>query len=222
MIITWYGQSCFKIQTRNSGEEVVVFIDPFDKSIGLRPPFGQGDVVLTTHSHADHNNVLTIKGNPFIIDGPGEYEKKGIEIRGVLAFHDVKEGKEKGVVTIFVIESEDMRICHLGDLGQKELSDEQLEKLGEVDILMVPVGGGSTLSGEQASKIINQIEPRMVVPMHYKIPGLSLKIDSVDGFLKAMGEDKITPQDKIVIKKKELPEDDEATVVVMKPVSSSE
>jgi L-ascorbate metabolism protein UlaG (beta-lactamase superfamily) len=222
MIITWYGQSCFKIQTRNSGEEVVIFIDPFDKSIGLRPPFGQGDMVLTTHDHPAHNNIKTIKGDPFVIDGPGEYEKKGIEIYGISAFHDSKEGKEKGIVSIFLIKSEDMRVCHLGDLGQKELTDEQLERIGEVDILMVPVGGGSTLSGEQASKIINQIEPKIVVPMHYKVPGLSIKIDGIDGFLKAMGESKIDPQEKITIKKKELPNDDETTVIVMKPVSSAE
>lgn len=222
MIITWYGQSCFKIQTRNSGEEVIIFIDPFDKSIGLRPPFGQGNVVLTTHSHSDHNNVKTIKGDPFVIDGPGEYEIRGIEIYGIPAFHDSKEGKEKGLVTIYLIKSEDIKICHLGDLGQKELSDEQLEALEGVDILMIPVGGVFTLSGEQASKIINQIEPKLVVPMHYKIPGLSVKLDGIEGFLKAMGEGKIEPQERITIKKKELPEDDEAKVVVMKPVTSSE
>ncbi len=200
---------------------MAIYIDPFDKSIGLRPPFGQGNIVLTTHDHYDHNNVGTIKGNPFIVEGPGEYEIKGVNIYGTLAFHDSKEGKERGLNTIYVVESEEMRICHLGDLGQRELSEEQLEKMGEIDILMVPVGGNFTLSAEQASRIINQIEPKIVIPMHYKIPGLNLKIDGVDKFLKVMGEGKVEAQEKLVIKKKELPSE-EAKIVVMKTIASRE
>lgn len=221
MTITWYGHSCFKIQTRDSGEEVVIYIDPFDKSIGLRPPFGRGDMVLSTHDHHDHNNVGTIKGNPFVVDGPGEYEIKGVNIFGVSAFHDSKEGKERGATTIYVLESEEMRICHLGDLGQRELTEEQLDKLDGVDVLMIPVGGTFTISGEQAQKIISQIEPKIVIPMHYKIPGLNIKIDGVDKFLKVMGEGKLETQEKLVLKKKELPQE-EAKVVAMKPIASSE
>ena len=222
MIITWYGHSCFKIQTRDSGEEVVIYIDPFDKSIGLRPPFGQGHIVLSTHEHYDHNNIKTIKGEPFVIEGPGEYEVKGIRIRGILAYHDSKLGQERGLNTIYVIESEEMRICHLGDLGQSLLSEEQLEALDGVDILMIPVGGIFTISAEQAPKIINQIEPAIVIPMHYKVPKLNIKkLDGIDRFLKVMGEGKITPQDKLVIKKKELPSE-EAKVIILKLTGSSE
>lgn len=220
MTITWYGHSCFRIQTRDSGEEVVIYIDPFDKSIGLRPPFGQGDIVLVTHNHYDHNNVKTIKGEPFIIEGPGEYEIKGINIRGILAFHDPKEGKERGTTTIYVIESEGIRVCHFGDFGQRELTEEQLDVLDGVDILMIPVGGAFTISGEQASKIINRVDPRIAIPMHYKIPGLAVKLEGVDNFLKVMGEEKLLPQEKLVLKKKELSQE-ETKVVVMKPAISS-
>jgi len=222
MIITWYGHSCFKIQTRNSGKDVVIYIDPFDKSIGLRPPSGQGQIVLSTHGHPDHNNIKTIKGKPFVIEGPGEYEIKGIRILGISAFHDSKEGGERGLTTIYVIESEEMRICHLGDLGQKELTEEQLEGLDGVDVLMVPVGGNFTISGEQASKIINQIEPKIAIPMHYKIPKLAIKLDGVEKFLKVMGEGKIAPEDKLVLRKKELPQEEETKIVILKLAGYSE
>lgn len=211
MVITWYGQSCFKIQ---SGE-TVIFTDPFDKSIGLTPPRGQAHIVTVSHQHFDHANVSSLSGEPLVVEGPGEYETKGVSIKGIFSFHDDKEGKERGVNTIYVIEVEDMKVCHLGDLGQEKLTDEQVEKIDEVDILMIPVGGIFTVDGEQAVKIINQIEPRIVIPMHYKIPGLSLKLAGVDDFLKEMGVAKKELQDKLTLKKKDLPQE-ETQVVVMK------
>ena len=217
MTITWYGHSCFKIQTRNPKEELVIYIDPFDKSIGLRPPSGQGDIVLVTHDHYDHNNIKAIKGEPFVIEGPGEYEIKGINIQGISAFHDAEEGKERGLSTIYVIESEEIRICHLGDLGQKELTEEQLDKLDGVDVLMIPVGGIFTISGERASRLVNQLEPKIAIPMHYKIPGLNIKLEGIDNFLKAIKGGKVEPLEKLVIKKKELSQE-ETRVVVMKPI----
>lgn len=211
MVITWYGQSCFKIQ---SGE-VILFTDPFNKEIGLTPPRSQADVVTISHNHYDHNNREALNGDPLIVDGPGEYEAKGVEVRGVFSFHDDKEGKEKGVNTIYVIEMEGIKIAHLGDLGQNKLTAEQIEKIDGADILMVPVGGTATIDGETAVEVINQIEPRIVIPMHYKIPGLNIKIDGVDVFLKEMGLPKKEAIDKLTIKKKDLPEGD-MEVVVMK------
>ncbi len=211
MVITWYGQSCFKIQ---SGE-TVVFTDPFDKEIGLTPPRGQANVVTISHNHHDHNNQETINGGALVVDGPGEYETKGVEIRGVFSFHDDKEGKERGANTIYVIEVEGIKICHLGDLGQSKLTAEQVEQIDGVDILMIPVGGTFTIDGETAVEIINQIEPRIVIPMHYKISGLSYKLDGVDVFLKEMGETKKEAVDKLTLKKKDLPEE-ETQVVVMR------
>src|SRR3989344_1604423 len=211
MVITWYGQSCFKIQ---SGE-TVVFTDPFNKEIGLTPPRGQADIVTVSHSHFDHNNCESLSGEPLVIEGPGEYEAKKVEVKGVLSWHDDKEGKERGANTIYVIEIEGVKICHLGDLGQSKLTAEQVEKIDGVDILMVPVGGTYTIDGETAVDIINQVEPRIVIPMHYKIPGLTAKLDGVDVFLKEMGAPKKEAVDKLTLKKKDLPEE-EPEVIVMK------
>ena len=205
MVISWYGQSCFKVQ---SGE-IVAVIDPFDKSLGLTPPRQLGaDIVMVSHAHPDHNNVAAISGSPFIIDGPGEYEIKGVKVTGIFSFHDTAEGKEIGGNTIYRLEIEGIKICHLGDLGQKKLSDEQIETIGDIDILMVPVGGGSTINAEEAVAIINQIEPKIVIPMHYKLAGmakLAYDFDSVDNFLKEMGMDKKEAVDKLTMKKKDLP-----------------
>lgn len=211
MKITWHGQSCFKIVTKNT----TIIIDPFSKDIGLKPPHFEADIVTISHDHYDHNNVSALRGAPFVMDSPGEYELKGTAILGIDSFHDKKEGKERGLNTIFVIEAEDMRICHLGDLGQKELTDEQLEKIGEVDILMIPIGGVYTIDSEEAASIINQIEPRIAIPMHYKIPDLNIKLQGIEPFLKEMGMEKQLVE-QLVIKKNDLPKEGEMKVVVMK------
>ena len=133
MKIAWYGQSCFRLIIKTNGaEKTTLFIDPFDKEIGLTPPRGNADIVICSHSHHDHNNVNSLSGAPFVVDGPGEYDIKKVYIKGVYSFHDDKKGKERGINTISIIEAEDLKICHLGDLGQKELSDTQLEKIGEM------------------------------------------------------------------------------------------
>ena len=212
MVITWYGQSCFKIQ---SGETVLI-TDPFAKEIGLTPPRGQVNVVTVSHHHFDHDNIESLSAaNPFIIDGPGEYEVKGVNVTGVLTYHDAKDGKDRGINAAYIIEMEGVKICHLGDLGQAKLTNEQLEIIDGIDILMVPIGGTYTINGEEAADVINQIEPKIVIPMHYKIPGLEIKLDGVDDFLKEMGIAKKDTVDKLTIKKKELPEED-TQVVVMK------
>jgi L-ascorbate metabolism protein UlaG (beta-lactamase superfamily) len=211
MVITWYGQSCFKIQ---SGE-TVIFADPFNKEIGLTPPRGQANIVTVSHRHLDHNNVDSLSGEPLIIEGPGEYEIRGVNIKGIFSYHDNEDGKKRGTNTIYVIEIEGIKLCHLGDLGQKKLTDEQLEEIDEVDILMIPIGGKYTVDAEEAAEIINQIEPRVVIPMHYKISGLKADLGGVEPFLKEMGAAKKSPVDKLTIKKKELPAE-ETEVVVMK------
>jgi len=217
MKIAWYGQSCFRLIVKvNNGEKITIFIDPFDKEIGLTPPRGNADIVISSHNHHDHNNIQSLGGTPFVIDGPGEYDVKKVFIKGVYSYHDDKKGEEHGINTISVIEVEDLKVCHLGDLGQKELSDVQLEKIGEVDILMVPVGGNFTIDGSEAVKIINQIEPSLVIPMHYKIPNVSVKLDGVDKFLQEIGTEKETMEE-LTIQKKDLTEE-EMKVVVMKPI----
>lgn len=216
MHIIWHGQSYFQIiTTRARGEQICVAIDPFDGTIGLRPPSFQADILLITHSHHDHSNKKAIRGQPFIIEGPGEYEVKKIFIQGISAFHDDSQGGKRGLNTIYTIEAGGMRLCHLGDLGQRELTPDQLDKIGDVDILMIPVGGVYTIDGKQASKIVSQIEPRIVIPMHYHIPKLKIKLEGVDKFLRTMGRKSVTAQPKLLVKKKDLPE--ERRVVVLKP-----
>lgn len=213
MIITWLGQSCFKLQ---SGEMVLV-IDPFSKDIGLTPPRFRADLALVSHTHYDHANAAALGGEPFLISGPGEYEVKGVYIHGVETFHDKVQGAERGLNTVYNIKMEDLAIVHLGDFGEGEMRDETLEEIGKADILMIPVGGKYTIDAGEAVKIIKQIEPRLVIPMHYKIPGLKLDLDGVEKFLKEM-EVKIAPQEKLVIKKKDLGEEEKTEVIVLQLV----
>lgn len=211
MIISWCGHSCFKLE---SGE-VIVITDPFPKKIGLKPFQGKADIITVSHDHWDHNNISAIKGTPFIVSGPGEYEIKKVIIQGIPSFHDKTKGKDRGQNTIYLIQIGQVRICHLGDLGQN-LQDDQLEKIGQVDILIIPVGGTFTIASDEAPKIINQIEPRIIIPMHYQLPELKLsaKISPVAKFLKEMGVSP-KPVEKLVVRKKDLVQE-ETEVVVMK------
>ena len=234
MQIIWKGQSFFQILVSKNKENVVkIAIDPYDEQIGLKPPVCEADILLITHSHYDHNNVKTVKAPtsgypPFLISGPGEYEIKGIFIQGISSFHDNAQGKERGENTIYTLESEGIKICHLGDLGQKELTDEQLEKIGAVDILMIPVGGVYTISAKEAAKVISQIEPKIVIPMHYQIPysgrrpdgsyrpKLKVKLEGLDKFLKMMGVKAPEVSKKLSISQKNLPSEG-MKVIVLKP-----
>ncbi len=209
MIITWYGHSCFKINTK----DVTIITDPFDKKIGIKPYFGAADIVTVSHEHYDHNNVESLKGNPFVIRTPGEFETKNIFIYGFRSYHDKKNGAERGVNTIYLIEAEDMRICHLGDLGER-LSDKVIEKLGQVDILMIPVGGVYTLDGKEADDLIDRIEPSIILPMHYKTPALNINLEPLDKFLAVRGIKNQQAADHLTIKKKELNPEENKVVIL--------
>jgi L-ascorbate metabolism protein UlaG (beta-lactamase superfamily) len=151
-----------------------------------------------------------------LIDSPGEYEIKGIFIQGIPSFHDESQGQERGRTTIYTIETEQMSLCHLGDLGQKELTTNQLERIGDVDILMVPIGGKYTISAKEAIKVMAQIEPKIIIPMHYKIPKLKIKLAGSNDFLKSLGIKSIESTDKLLIKKGNLSEE-EAKIIILKP-----
>lgn len=215
MIITWFGQSCFKIQGQNS----TLVTDPFDKSYGLKVPRLAADIVTTSHDHNDHNNIKTVKGiaeaKPFIINGPGEYEAKNIFVRGIPSFHDNKEGVERGTNTIYLIKIDSISLAHLGDLGHV-LSNGQIEKLEGIDILMIPVGGTYTINAKQATEIISQLEPRVVIPMHYNIKGLRLpkKIDGISVFCKEFGACPTEEISKFKVAKKDLPSEEMKVVIL--------
>lgn len=219
MYITWYGQSCFKIQAKSLFQEVVLICDPFEPKIGLKLPKIKADIVTISHAHFDHNFLGKIEGRnlnekPFVIAGPGEYEIKNTLIYGIPSWHDNEQGSKRGENTIYLIETEGISLAHLGDLGQKELSQTQLEQLEKVDVLMIPVGGVYTIDAKQATVIISQIEPRIVIPMHYKIQGLNIKLETIDKFLKEIGAKK-EEVGKLKITKKDLPQE-ETKVVVLK------
>lgn len=211
MLITWLGQSCFKIQDKSGSDGIILVTDPFDKTIGLKVPNFEADIITVSHDHNDHNNVAALRGRPFIINTAGEYDAKGVMIDGIESFHDEKEGVERGRNIIFRIEMDDIVLVHLGDQGAV-LDNKQLEKIVGADILMIPVGGVYTLDAKKAVEVVSQIEPRIIIPMHYKIPGLKINIEGVDKFIKEMGVQP-TMEDKLKISKKELPQEDMELII---------
>jgi L-ascorbate metabolism protein UlaG (beta-lactamase superfamily) len=216
MTLQWFGQSFLRIDTRDT----VIAIDPFSKKEDwgfIKVPRFRADVVLVSHDHPDHNNVSALDGSPLVFKGPGEYEVKGVFIQGHLSFHDESGGKERGLNTIFTLDAEEMRICHLGDIGTKKLSETVLEKLGKVDILFIPVGGKYTVDAAGAWSLVSEIEPAIVVPMHYKVPGLKLPLDGVEKFLKDAVGDK-TPIERLAIRKRDIPTEG-TKVQVLKPLA---
>ncbi len=209
MDITWFGQSCFKIK----GKTTTVITDPYDSSIGLKLPKDmEAQIVLSTHDHRDHNNVLAVTGEPLVITGPGEYEKMGVTILGIPTFHDNTGGSERGSNTIYYFQIDGINFVHLGDLGHV-LTEGQMEQIDDVDILMVPVGSVYTIDGKKAAETVSELEPKIVLPMHYKIPGLEIKLEGPELFLKEMGAENATPQPKLAITRDKLPE--ETTVVLL-------
>ena len=218
MNITWLGQSCFKIEEKVNGNLVTVITDPYDKTIGLRLPKTKANLITVSHNENDHNNVEAILGleenDPFIIDRSGEYEYKGIFVNGIGSFRDKKEMEGLGKSVMFRIEIGGISVLHCGDLGTK-LSDAQLEKIGEVDILLIPVGGTYTLNAKDAAEVVRQVEPRLVVPMHYKIPGLDLDIADVKAFSKEMGNGSDVLS-KLKVNKKDLPVEEIKLVILEK------
>ncbi len=203
MVITYYGLSCFKIQ---SGDNTLVFDLPL-KSSGLRPPRFHSDIIIQSSSY-DAEKVLE---DSFLIDGPGEYEVKGVYIRGMKSYHDSSFGKKYGLNTIYVLRLENMNLCFLGDFGEKELRPELKEGIGKIDILFVPITG--ELDAEEARNIINQIEPAIAIPAHFSE---EKKGDALKKFLGEMGQKDTKPQEKLSIKKKDIKENGTEVVVLEK------
>lgn len=202
MEISWFGQSCFRLKSKNAQ----IICDPFDPATtGLKKPKLSGDVVTVSHTHPDHNATEIVEGDPIIFWGPGEYEVKGARIKGIGSFHDNKEGKERGINTIFTYYLDGVTVCHLGDLGH-QLSSTHLEQLGSIDILLVPVGGVYTIDASDAVEVIGQLEPKIVIPMHYAIPGLKFELGTVEAFFKAYGQQITDPEQKLSMTAEKLPD----------------
>lgn len=205
MNIQYYGDYCFKISTKPAGratEDVVIWTDLLEKGSGLRAPQGQADIVFLTHGNTDEVKE-NLKGEPTVLDAPGEYSAKGIAALGFPTFQDSKEGAERGQNTIYVFESEDIHIAFLGALGH-DLSPDLLDKLNGVDILFVPVGGFGALEPKLAAELARKIEPNIIIPMHYKIAGLTLSLESEKAFCDALGNCPKETLPKLNIKKKDI------------------
>jgi len=207
--INYFGQSCFKVV----GKNIAVAVDPYSPKLGLKLPKIDADVLIMSHDHYDHSYKEGVKGDYLVLDSPGEYEVKENFFQGITSFHDDKNGTERGVNTIFTMEIDGIHICHLGDLGT-ELDSEQLEAMDGVDILMIPVGGTYTIDPKTAVKVINDVTPKIVIPMHYKLPGSTeTALAPLDKFLNEIGEEPET-LGKLKVMKKDFPED--MKVVVLK------
>jgi L-ascorbate metabolism protein UlaG (beta-lactamase superfamily) len=198
MNISWHGLSCFEITTNTAGGEVTVVIDPYGNETGLRfPRTLEADIVCVSHDDADANNLSAVGGEPFVVNMPGEFEIKDVFVYV----------SQAGKTLLFRIESENMHLAHLGALD-RALTDAELEALGTIDILMLPVGGGRVLTPKLASEVIAQIEPRVVIPMTHGIANVKEKLATIDDFCKAVGTCRRESSNKYKVTRKDLPEED--------------
>ena len=208
--IKWFGHGCFRLR----GREATIVMDPVGRVTGYTLPKQKADIVTISHPHPGHTALGQIQDGYFLIDGPGEYEVSDVFITGIRTYHDNEGGKLRGFNTVYLLELEELRICHLGDLGHT-LTEEQVEGLDEVDVLLVPVGGGNALDTAGANEVIGQIEPRIVVPMHYRTAGGDAGLEDVARFYKELGLEHPTPREKLTVRKSDLPET--VQVVMLEP-----
>jgi len=220
MDITYFGHASFKIVSSSAidGKKPVVVTDPFDNKVGFKFPKVEADIVTISHDHFDHNNASGVSNIRKLIDGPGEYEVMGVSMIGISTFHDDKKGEDRGRNIIFIFEIEGMRVVHLGDLGHG-LSEKQVNNLGDVDVLMIPVGGEYTIDSKQAIEIVQSIEPKITIPMHYAMPGLSAelskKLTSEEPFITHVGLP-VEKASKLNIKKASLVEEKKVVLLERK------
>lgn len=215
MDITWYGLSCFRI--REGG--VTVVCDPFDKSIGLQLPKVRADIVTISHDRPGHNAVDRLTGEPKVLRGPGEYEVNNVFVTGATTYHRKQADAPLERNVVFFFDFGDITVGHLGDLGEVP-SQSEIEELnvGDVDVLMVPVGGGEILDPTRAVEVIGMFEPRLVVPMHYRLPGLNApwaeQLEPVDRFLRELGVSTPESQETLKISKSSLPEETQVAILI--------
>jgi L-ascorbate metabolism protein UlaG (beta-lactamase superfamily) len=198
--ITWLGLSCFRIR----GNQAVIITDPFPPGLGYTLGKQTADIVTISHPHPSHSYDQGINGEHRLVKGPGEYEISGVLILGISTFHDSVKGQSRGKNTIYLMEIDGVNVLHLGDLGHV-LSDEQVEEIGNVDVLLLPVGGVTTINAAMAAEVIRKLEPRVVIPMHYKTPKTDRDLEPVENFLKEMGQTQVEPRPKLNVSRSNLP-----------------
>ncbi len=200
MDINWLGHSCFGIR----GRQATVITDPYPPDLGYSLGKPTAHIVTVSHRHPGHSYVQGIGGEPRLVTGAGEYEISGVLITGIATFHDRERGQKRGKNTVYLMEVDEVSVCHLGDLGHV-LTAEQVEEIDDVDVLLLPVGGVSTINAPMAAEVVRQLEPKAVIPMHYKTEALSWELEPVDRFLKEIGVRQIASQPKLSFTKSNLP-----------------
>ena len=214
MKIKWYGHAAFLI---TSDEGTKIMIDPYEPgAFGGQLSYGkikdQADIVLISHDHADHNYTQDLPGTPQVVKGSGSKTLKGISMKGVSTYHDPSQGTERGANTIFTIKINNIQLCHLGDLGHL-LGDKELAEIGPVDILLIPVGGFFTIDPKEATRVAEQIKPRILIPMHFKTGKCGFSIEPVEDFLKGKTNIKRSKASEATFDKATLPQQMEIVVL---------
>lgn len=209
MKIKWLGHSSFLIESERG---IKIITDPFDETLGYKIPRIKVNIVTVSHEHFDHNYVRGVKGRPVVFKGPVKRESHKMEFKGILTYHDSVFGSKRGPNTIFIIKADGLKLCHLGDLGHI-LSPDKLAEIGAIDILFIPVGGFYTIDSTQATQIINDIKPKITIPMHYKTEVIKFSIDPVEIFLSNKDNVKRLESNELEIRKDTLPENNQIFVL---------
>jgi L-ascorbate metabolism protein UlaG (beta-lactamase superfamily) len=208
MEIVWLGHSCFRIRSK----EATIVTDPFDRTLGYPMKKPTATIVTVSHQHPQHSFLQGVAGNPRVVMRPGEYEIASVFINGIPTFHDTDSGETRGKNTVYVIQIDDVGICHLGDLGHVPTAD-QVEQMSDTDILMIPVGGLSTIGATAAVETVSLLQPKIVIPMHFKTDVVNVDLEPLEPFLKEMGLKEVASQPKLNVTRSGLPA--ETSVVVL-------
>ena len=204
------GLSCFRIR----GSQAVIITDPFPPGLGYTLGKQTADIVTVSHQHPSHSYDQGINSEHRLVKGPGEYEISGVLILGISTYHDSVKGQTRGKNTIYLMEIDGVNVLHLGDLGHA-LNDQQAEEIGNVDILLLPVGGVNTINAAMAAEVIRKLEPKMVIPMHYRTEKGSPDLEPVENFLKEMGKTLVEPRPKLTVSRNSLPLTTEVVVLTV-------
>jgi L-ascorbate metabolism protein UlaG (beta-lactamase superfamily) len=213
MKVKWLGHSCFLITSKGG---VRIVSDPYAVGGGINysPIKETADVVVVSHDHGDHSNVSAVQGKPEVVKGSSTKTTKGIQFKGVSSYHDASQGEQRGSNTIFCFNVDDLRLCHLGDLGHA-LSPAQVNEIGAVDILFIPVGGFFTIDGNVASQVCDQLRPKVVIPMHFRTPKCAYPIGGVEDFLKGKKNVRRVEGSEVEFEREDLPAATE--IVLLQP-----